>query len=85
MRKEIEDTKRKITQLQEETTPIVAEADKTEEKCKEINQTIEDARNSVIEYQIQTQEFQEQTKASRNRVKELDLKMRQAMAILKTP
>ena len=68
MRKEIEGTKREIMQLQEETAPIVAEADKTEEKCKEINQSIADVRKSVIEYQSQTHEFQVETKASRKSV-----------------
>ena len=45
MRKEIEDTKREIMQLQEETAPIVAEADKTEESNTRIprrNQSIEE-------------------------------------------
>jgi len=45
VRKEIEDTKREIMQLQEETAPIVAEADKTEESNTRIprrNQSIEE-------------------------------------------
>ena len=45
VRKEIEDTKREIMQLQEKTAPIVAEADKTEESNTQIprrNQSIEE-------------------------------------------